>query len=354
MTAQRFVLPYETVIDASGVPLPGAQLFFYTSGTDNLLATYTDAALSTPNANPVVADGAGVFPNIFLQNLAYKVVLEDDNGDQVWTADPVQQNSILSINGVITPCTAVLSFGTITLTPVSGAPAVSEYALGTTAIFAAPAGTGPFLIQIGSLAADPLYDTPGVTKTASLAGNQLCMITYSPSLAGWVLVNTPPPAAAAITGVISGTMILWPAPTPPSGWLTRDGSEISRTTYASLNAIANAAGYAAPWGAGDGSSTFNLPNDLGYFERCWDSAGSVDPGRTFGSIQADGFASHAHNLLPNGHSTGGIFDAGTGGPVIWQTSGGAFAEAPIAAVQATGSASETRPKNRAYLPIIKT
>ena len=84
----RFVLPYQTVIDGTGVPLPGAWLYFYASGTNTPLNTYSDALLTTPNPNPVQANAAGVFPNIFL-NGNYKVVLTDLSLTQIWSADPV-------------------------------------------------------------------------------------------------------------------------------------------------------------------------------------------------------------------------------------------------------------------------
>ena len=84
----RFVLPYQTVIDGTGVPIPGALLNFYASGTSTRLTTYSDALLTVPNANPVAANAAGVFPNIFL-NGNYKVILTDSLNNQIWTADPV-------------------------------------------------------------------------------------------------------------------------------------------------------------------------------------------------------------------------------------------------------------------------
>lgn len=87
--ASRFVLPYQTVIDASGVPIPGAFLYFYQSGTNNPLNTYSNAALTIPNSNPVQAASNGQFPAIFMQAQAYKVVLTDALGDEIWTADPV-------------------------------------------------------------------------------------------------------------------------------------------------------------------------------------------------------------------------------------------------------------------------
>jgi hypothetical protein len=91
----RFVLPYQTVVDGTGVPIPGAQLNFYASGTNTRLNTYSDALLTTPNTNPVVANSAGVFPSIFL-NGNYKVVLTDSAvpPNQIWTADPVDSASV--------------------------------------------------------------------------------------------------------------------------------------------------------------------------------------------------------------------------------------------------------------------
>ena len=49
-----------------------------------------DSGLTTPNGNPVVANSAGRFSNIFLDpTITYKVVLEDQFGNEIWTADPV-------------------------------------------------------------------------------------------------------------------------------------------------------------------------------------------------------------------------------------------------------------------------
>lgn len=52
-----------------------------------------------------------------------------------------------------------------------------------------------------------------------------------------------------------GTVKAFAGSTPPSGWLFCDGSQISRTTYAALFAAIG-----TTYGAGDGSTTFNLPN----------------------------------------------------------------------------------------------
>ena len=45
-----------------------------------------------------------------------------------------------------------------------------------------------------------------------------------------------------------------------NGWLECNGAAVSRTTYATLFAVFNALSPALPFGVGDGSTTFNLPD----------------------------------------------------------------------------------------------
>lgn len=91
--AERFNIPLHQVFDSNGDPLSGAKLEFFVSGTSTPLDTYSDNALSSANANPVVADSAGRFGDIFLQSADYKVVLKTSADVTVWTADPVHGGS---------------------------------------------------------------------------------------------------------------------------------------------------------------------------------------------------------------------------------------------------------------------
>jgi phage-related tail fiber protein len=80
----------------------------------------------------------------------------------------------------------------------------------------------------------------------------------------------------------SGAVSFFATTTPPTGWLKANGAAISRTTYAALfNAIG------ITFGAGDGSTTFNLPDLRGQFLRAFDDGRGVDAGRGFGSTQGD-------------------------------------------------------------------
>lgn len=56
-----------------------------------------------------------------------------------------------------------------------------------------------------------------------------------------------------------------------AGFLIANGAEVGRATYPDLCAVYEAMGF--PWGAGDGSTTFNLPNLIGKFPEGADSAG---------------------------------------------------------------------------------
>lgn len=86
--ADRFFAPYFSPVNGNGDVLPGGKLFFYVSGTSTPLDTYSDNDLTTANANPVVANGAGLWPAIFLAPRSYKIILQDASGIQVWSADP--------------------------------------------------------------------------------------------------------------------------------------------------------------------------------------------------------------------------------------------------------------------------
>lgn len=88
--AQRLYLPREQVFTDLGAIGAGWKLNSYETGTSTSKATYSDTALSSANANPIIADSAGRFGNIFVDDLAtYKLVLTDADDNIVWTADPV-------------------------------------------------------------------------------------------------------------------------------------------------------------------------------------------------------------------------------------------------------------------------
>lgn len=187
-------------------------------------------------------------------------------------------------------------------------------------------------------------------------------------------VNKPVSTAqqAAIDAVIpapTGSILHFAAATAPTGWLKANGAEVSRTTYADLYAVIG-----DTYGAGDGSTTFLLPDLRGEFVRGWDDTRGIDAGRGFGDAQDDAFQGHAHNFVAAEDYTRFTQNDYNGAP----GGGGAFfgyedstssfysndpadntvhAAHHIEGANGEGTprtADETRPRNVALLAIIKT
>ncbi len=95
--------------------------------------------------------------------------------------------------------------------------------------------------------------------------------------------------AAVPSAVPAGSVHLMATTTAPSGYLKCDGSARNRTTYAALFAIIG-----TTWGAGNGSSTFNVPDLRGEFVRGWDDGRGVDNNRNFATSQSDSNKQHNH------------------------------------------------------------
>lgn len=78
----QFILPSQFANDKKGRTLPGSELWFYESGTFNYLPVYIDSDLTTPHTQPVVADGSGRFPLIYMTAaVSYRVQLRDNPED---------------------------------------------------------------------------------------------------------------------------------------------------------------------------------------------------------------------------------------------------------------------------------
>ena len=129
---------------------------------------------------------------------------------------------------------------------------------------------------------------------------------------------------------------------PPTGWLRANGAAVSRTTFAALfTAIGTT------YGAGDGSTTFNLPDLRGEFIRGFDDGRGVDTGRNLGSAQAHQMQSHNHAITTTG-SGGGTLAVSTAFHANAATRTGFLASAG-----GTSNGSENRPRNIAMLACIK-
>lgn len=148
---------------------------------------------------------------------------------------------------------------------------------------------------------------------------------------------------------------------PPVGWLVCDGAVVSRTTYARLFAAIG-----TTFGAGNGSTTFQLPDLRGEFVRGWDNGRGADVGRTFGSYQGSQNLSHNHPITVDaaGQHThfvggrarveydGGGWNFGAGDSTLAQSAPAGQHTHPVTMGQSGGN--ESRPRNVALLYCIRT
>jgi len=81
--------PYLTVLDGNGNPVPGARIYTYAAGTTTPIATYTDAALSVANANPIIADAAGRYVVYLTPGTGYLFDIQTSAGVSIDTVDNI-------------------------------------------------------------------------------------------------------------------------------------------------------------------------------------------------------------------------------------------------------------------------
>ncbi len=231
--------------------------------------------------------------------------------------------------------------GTANALTLSPSPAITAYVAGQ--VFRFKAGASPSsstaTVAVSGLTATAIQiDGAALSATVVIEAGKHYSVKYD----GTVFQATRESLAvkAYVDAILpAGTVAYYAADAPPTGWFERDGSAISRTTYATLFAVIG-----TTFGVGDGSTTFNLPDGRGEFDRGWDNGRGVDTGRAFGSAQAQDIQPHTH-IQRVANSVGG--------------SNGTAYKASVASAEfnsfPTGSTgtTETRPRNIALLPIIK-
>jgi hypothetical protein len=150
----------------------------------------------------------------------------------------------------------------------------------------------------------------------------------------------------------------------PTGWLSADGSAVSRTTYANLFAAIG-----TTYGAGDGSTTFALPDLRGYFVRGTGTNSDGTTSGTFAVKQQDALQNITGRVatFANGTSLGGnwhvepqnasgAFYTSSSGGSMTTGGGGAgtgYLHVDFAASRVARTSTETRPANIAMLYCIK-
>lgn len=140
------------------------------------------------------------------------------------------------------------------------------------------------------------------------------------------------PVTSSASGIKAGTVAHFAASAAPAGWLKANGAAVSRSLYAALFGAIG-----ITYGAGDGATTFLVPDLRGEFLRGLDDGRGVDAARVLGSAQMDELKSHTHS-----GAVGNTIQAGSG----------ALGATSTNQTGATGG-TETRPRNVALLACIK-
>lgn len=166
-------------------------------------------------------------------------------------------------------------------------------------------------------------------------------------------------------GVVPTGAIFWfPIDTPPNGYLICDGTAVSRSTYAALYTVIG-----TKYGAGDGTTTFNLPNLAdGRFVKGALSAGYSEDavvGTHTHTALIDSVDAHTHNYDYEGKSSGlssptspgglldGLLTKNSSPAAAKNTSDGGGAHTHNITIYNNAEGAENKPKSLSLLPCIK-
>lgn len=155
---------------------------------------------------------------------------------------------------------------------------------------AARANTGASTFAPNGLPARPIVglDHNAIQSGEIVVGGDVWVQWNSSIGSGaWVMIAST--GMAKDTGSDVGDIKVVATVEPPIGWLKCNGALVSRAQYSALFAAIS-----TRFGAGDGSTTFALPDLRGEFVRGWDDGRGIDSGRVLGAGQAGQNASHIH------------------------------------------------------------
>jgi microcystin-dependent protein len=222
----------------------GYLLYTLAAGTTTPVATYTntvDASNRTnPNTNPIVLDGNGMADLVI--NAATKIVFTTPTGNissPIWTVDNLgtSSNDVVDGNGnfleTFTQATGAVNYINLANAATGNSPIVT--------------GTG------GDTNVGLNFNVKGsgainLNANTNISGN--LAVTGTSSFTGAASFTVPPSGALP-----SGFGMDYYGTSVPSGWLECNGQVISRSVY---SGIFTAIG--TTFGAGDGSTTFALPD----------------------------------------------------------------------------------------------
>ncbi len=188
MAYTTFILPFRPVFDSNGLPVPGAKLNFYLTGTLVRSPVYADSALTTQLPNPVVANSAGRFVDIFLDAaVIYRVTITDENDVLLDDSDPYAFGN------------AGVSVDLISTQTISGAKTFSSGLTTADQVYGA-AWDANLTVPTKNAVYDKIQSMPAGTVTS-------VSVATAAGVSGTVATATTTPAITVTLGAITPTSI---------------------------------------------------------------------------------------------------------------------------------------------------
>ena len=194
--------------------------------------------------------------------------------------------------------------------------------------------------MVGLSNVDDTSDSNKPVSTATQTALALKANLASPNFSGNVaLPSTTTVGGTTISFVPAGAVMAFAMNSAPTGWLVCNGQAVDRSGTSGYPTLF--AAISTTYGAGNNSTTFNLPDLQGHFVRGFGTAAGSG---TFGAKQDDDLKSHTHSYV-SAYAPYWEPARGGGGNIY-------FFSNQANTTGATGG-TETRPKNIAMLYCIK-
>ena len=213
-------------VDKNGKPLAGGKVFYYQPGGTTPKTTYQDINLTTPNSNPVILDGSGMA--LVWGTGIYRQVVQDRLNNQIWDTT----TSVATGSGGGGPTATGDGDLVGTIKPWAGMSAPNQY------VFA-------FGQELNRTTFSALFTAITSTQGAFCTSGNNILSGLSDTTNFWIGM---PVEVSCV----------------PSGFTTITAKTSSTVTMAATaNASTNVNATFFPWGRGNGSTTFNVPDYRG-------------------------------------------------------------------------------------------
>lgn len=243
--------PVFQAFGTNGAPLAFGKLFSYGAGTVTPIATFTDSTGAIQNTNPIILNAAGQANVWTTPNVAYKFVLQDSSGNQLWAVDQIVNSVLITLFGGV------------------DTGAVNNYLLNFTASFSvlangiviywvpANTNTGASTINVNGLGVVPIVNPDGSALSANqiTSGQPLQMMSYNGK---WILLNgtfVPGTLTVGTNLVVSGTATI-------TGNLTTSGILTASTTGDNVGKGISVVRFKAVTTARSSNTTITIDPDL--------------------------------------------------------------------------------------------